>query len=131
MITISGPVQKGVGDFRKRMTTYPEVFRLACGESLFPGTINVKVSRKMAVKEDFRILGIDINEPGQDLLFEICYINGIRAYRIRPYNLLTREGGHGDDVIEIASAQWIPYAKEGNIVEITFMRDDPNHEPNS
>lgn len=128
MITISGRVQKGVSDFGRRMTTYPEVFRRATGESMFPGTINVKVSRKIPVKEHFRILGKDINEPDQDLLFEICCINGIRAYRIRPYNLRTGEGGHGDDVIEIASSQQIPNAGEGALVEITFLRDDLNHE---
>jgi len=131
MITISGQVQKGVGHFRKRMTKYPEVFRRATGESLVPGTLNVKVSTKIPVKEDFRILGRDINEPEQDLLFEICYINSIRAYRIRPYNLHTGEGGHGDDVIEIASAQWIPNTKEGSLVEITFQRDNLNYEPGS
>jgi CTP-dependent riboflavin kinase len=126
MIAITGRVQKGVGDFRKRMDKYPEVFRRATGESLFPGTLNVKVSTKIPVKEDFRILGRDINEPDQDLLFEICRINKIRAYRIRPYNLRTGKGGHGDDVIEIASAQRIPNAEEGALVEITFLRGELN-----
>jgi hypothetical protein len=34
-----------------------------------------------------RIRGVDIGYPQQDLLFEVCRINGIWAYRIRPYNL--------------------------------------------
>ena len=124
MTIISGRVQKGIGDFRKRMTGYPDVFRRATGESLLPGTVNVKVDRKIRVKEEFRIVGKHINEPEQDLLFERCSVNGIPAYRIRPYNLRTGEGGHGDDVIEIASAQEIPNVDEGAVVEITFWRDD-------
>jgi CTP-dependent riboflavin kinase len=122
MTVISGRVQKGVGDFGRRMTNYPDVFRRATGESLFPGTLNVKVDRKIPVREEFRILGKDIKEPEQDLLFERCSVNNIPAYRIRPYNLRSGEGGHGDDVIEIVSAQEIPNVAEGSIVEITFRR---------
>ena len=124
MIIISGRVQRGVGEFRKRMRTYPDVFRRATGELLFPGTINVKVDRKIRVKGDFRIVGKHVNEPDQDLLFERCSVNGIPAYRIRPYNPRTGEGGHGDDVIEIASAQEIPNAHEGDDVQIIFWRDN-------
>jgi CTP-dependent riboflavin kinase len=75
--TILGKVQKGVGDFRKRMTLYSGIFCQATGESLFPGTLNVKVDRKIPVREEFRILGKDINDPEQDLLFERCFVNAI------------------------------------------------------
>ena len=42
------------------------------------------------------------DEPEQDLLFEHCRINGLKAYRIRPYNIKTLNGGWGDDTLEIA-----------------------------
>jgi CTP-dependent riboflavin kinase len=121
---VSGIVQRGIGDFRKRMESYPEVFERAAGERLFPGTINVNVDRKITIKEDFRVIGKDINEPDQDLLFEKCLINDIPAYRIRPYHLATGEGGHGDDVLEIVAAREIPNIAEGGVVEITFLRDE-------
>ena len=123
MITIKGRLQQGVGDFRKRMTKFPDVFRSATGETLFPGTLNVKVERKIPAKEDFRIRGIDIDDPNQDLLFERCLINGIPGYRIRPFNLKHGGGGHGDDVIELSSSQQIPYTRDGAVVEITFFRE--------
>jgi len=124
MITLKGYVAKGVRDFEKRMTNFPEVFKRAAGEQLFPGTLNVKVARKIPVKEDFRIRGVEINEPEQDLLFERCLINGIQAYRIRPRNLLTGLGGHGDDTLEIACSQEIPNVLPGTVVEVTLFRDD-------
>jgi CTP-dependent riboflavin kinase len=104
------------------MKSYPEIFERAAGERLFPGTINIKVDRKITIKEDFRVIGKDINEPDQDLLFEKCLINDIPAYRIRPYHVATGEGGHGDDVLEIVAAREIPNTAQGSIVEITFLR---------
>jgi hypothetical protein len=125
MTSVSGRVQKGVGDFSKRMKSFPEVFRRATGEDLYVGTLNVKVGTKVPIREDFRIEGADIGEPEQDLLFERCSVGDIPAFRIRPFNKQTGEGGHGDDVIEVASSQRIPNAQEGSTVEITFYRDIP------
>jgi len=124
MITIKGIVVTGVGDFKKRMTKYPKVFERATGEKLVKGTLNVRVKRRIQVREHFRILGKDINEPMQDLLFEKCFINGIPAYRIRPLNLLNGSGGHGDDTLEIACSQEIPNVPPGTVVEVTLSRDD-------
>jgi CTP-dependent riboflavin kinase len=123
---LQGRVDKvgGVGDFRRRMTKFPEAFARAAGEKLFPGTLNVDVKRKIPVREHFRIRGIEINEPEQDLLFEVCRINGIWAYRIRPLNLVDGRGGHGDHILEIACAQEIPDVPHGSIVEIALFRDD-------
>lgn len=120
---VSGIVQRGVGDFRRRMEKYPQVFERAAGETLFPGTINVKIDRNISIREDSRLCGNDIDEPDQDLLFERCLINGTPAHRIRPFQLATGEGGHGDDVLEITAHQEIPNVSAGSVVEITFFRD--------
>jgi hypothetical protein len=124
MIVISGRVIPGFGDFRKRMTAFPTVFSQATGEKLIAGTVNVNVGVSIPVREHFRIRGADIQEPEQDLLFEICRVGPIWAYRIRPFNLTTGEGGHGDDVIEISSSQQIPNAHVGDSVTISLFRDN-------
>lgn len=116
------PDEQGLKHFSKRMTEYPEVFKRATGEQLYAGTLNVNVGVPIPMKEQFRIRGTEINEPEQDLLFEVCRINGIWAYRIRPFHLLTRGGGHGDHIIEIASRDKIPNVSAGSEVQITFFR---------
>jgi CTP-dependent riboflavin kinase len=103
------------------MRDYPEVFRKATGEKLIEGTLNVDVEQEIAIKEDFRIVGAEINEPEQDLLFEKCEVNGVAAYRIRPLSLRTGAGGHGDNILEISSSQLLPN-KPGTEVEVTFFR---------
>ena len=55
-------------------------------------------------------------------LFEVCRINGSWAYRIRPFNLLTGAGGHGDEILEIACAQELPGIAEGAEVTIQLFR---------
>ena len=124
MILVRGEVVPGVGHFKRRMTEFPDVFRKATGEVLVRGTLNVDVGRKIQVREHFRIRGTEIGEPEQDLLFEVCRINGIWAYRIRPFDLSTGLGGHGDNILEIASSQEIPNATMRNQVEIELLRDD-------
>jgi CTP-dependent riboflavin kinase len=123
MTTVSGIVCRGVGDFSRRMKNYPHIFARVLGENLVPGTVNVKIPFPIAIEEDLRISGAEIGEPNQDLIFEHCHVRGIRAYRIRPYNLRTGEGGHGDNVLEISSPEIIPNATEGRTMEITFLRD--------
>lgn len=105
MRILTGAIVDGVGHFRQRMTVYPHVFERATGEKLFPGTLNVRVGENVPAVEHFRVVGAEIGEPEQDLLFEVCRINGMWAYRIRPFNLLDGTGGHGDHILEIASAQ--------------------------
>jgi CTP-dependent riboflavin kinase len=102
MVEVRGRIHEGNKDFTKRMNAFVEVFREAVGEDLFPGTLNVRVDKEIRIKEHFRISGADIGEPDQDLLFEICRVNGRWAYRIRPYNLADGSGGHGDHILEIA-----------------------------
>jgi CTP-dependent riboflavin kinase len=107
---LEGKVAVGCGHFSRRMTAYPEAFRKAIGE-VFPGTLNVEVAKSLRIREERRICGTEINEPGPDLLIERCAINGIPAYSIRPSNLATGGGGHGDNILEIACAEKIPNAQ--------------------
>lgn len=120
--TISGIVTSGSRHFEKRITTYGPEFEKVTGGKLFPGTINVKVNHNIKVKEDFRLIGKNINEPDQDLIFEKCLINGIKAFRIRPLNLHDGSGGHGDNILEISSFVEIPNVHKGRRVEVTLFR---------
>jgi hypothetical protein len=128
-LTLKGVVVTGFGHFTRRMTQFPEVFLQATGERLYPGTLNVDVGREIPIKEERRIVGTEIGEPYQDLLFERCLVNGISAWRIRPYVLNARAGfpvgagGHGDHILEISSATKIPNASAGSLAKITFFRD--------
>jgi CTP-dependent riboflavin kinase len=102
MTTIHGRIREGNKDFTKRMTTFSAVFAKAVGEELFPGTLNVQVDQQIKIREHFRISGAEIDEPEQDLLFEICRVNSHWAYRVRPLNRADGSGGHGDHILEIA-----------------------------
>ena len=104
MIRVSGVVVSGIGAWRPRIERFPEVFRAACGESLFPGTLNVQLKRPLPIQADFMIPGAEIGEPEQDMLFERCTINDMSAFRLRPYQPATGAGGHGDHILEIVSA---------------------------
>ena len=124
MIVLEGRVVEGRKDFCTRITKYPEAFRRATGQTIVQGTVNVDVRRQIPIKEHFRIRGTEIDEAPQDLLFEVCRINGIWAYRIRPYNLQTGGGGWGDHVLEICCSQVIPNVETGTPVQIVLLRDD-------
>jgi CTP-dependent riboflavin kinase len=104
------------------MTNYGDVFKKVTGQELFPGTLNVRIDRQIAVREDFRIEGVEIGEPEQDLIFERCRINRIEAFRIRPLHLKTGSGGHGDHTLEIACSQKIPCVEIGTEVEVELFR---------
>lgn len=110
----------GLKHFSRRMNQFPEVFAKATGETLFPGTLNVNVGQPIPIREHFRIHGHELNEP-EDFLFEICRINGLWAYRIRPLNA-QGNGGHGDHILEIACNHEIPNVPPGTEVEITLFR---------
>ena len=120
---VKGHVVKGVKHFTHRMTKYRDIFTKASGQELRPGTINVEIDHRIEVREDFRIEGWKIDEPDQDLIFERCKISGIDAFRIRPLNLKTGLGGHGDHILEVASSQEVPNVEEGAKVEIEFFRE--------
>ena len=122
-IVVKGKVCSGYGHFKPRMTRNDEAFKNATGESLFPGTLNVDVGKPIPIKEDFRIRGAEIGES-EDFIFEKCRINGIPAYRIRPFMPADGSGGHGDHILEISSAQKIPNVPPGAEVEILLFRDD-------
>ena len=125
MVILRGRVMQGIQDFsRKRLAreNFRAAYRKATGEDLWKGTLNVEVNRCIPVREHFRIRGKDISEPEQDLLFEICRVNGIWAFRIRPYNLCTGAGGHGDNTFEIGCSTEIPNITTE--VQIELFRDD-------
>ena len=122
MIFLTGKVIPGFGHFVPRVTKFSQAFKNANGQNLIPDTLNVKMEGEIPIREHFRIRGTEIGEPEQDLLFEVCRANGIWAYRIRPYNLRTRGGGHGDNTLEIACSQKIPYVR--GLVEIALFRDN-------
>jgi hypothetical protein len=127
VVIIPGYVIPGCGDFQRRLLNekFCVAFRKATGEDLVKGTLNVEVNRCIPVNEHFRILNKDLDEnPPQDLLFEICRIGRNWVYRIRPYNLCTGAGGHGDHIIEIGCSEEIPNATEGSPIEITMFRND-------
>lgn len=120
-ITIGRKWPNGCQDFTQRMTKFPDAFEKVTGEKLQCGTLNIQVEQPIQIREHFRLKGTEIGEPHQDLLFEICRVNGIWAYRIRPYQEETGAGGHGDNIIEISSATWIS-ENDAGLYEITFFR---------
>jgi CTP-dependent riboflavin kinase len=125
MIILKGsvcPDEEGFKHFSRRMKEYPDVFEKATGEELRPGTLNVNVGTAIPIKEHFRIHGKELNEP-EEFLFEVCRINGMWAYRIRPLDAMGG-GGHGDHILEITCSQEIPNCGPGTGVEIAlFPRD--------
>ncbi len=121
---LRGHVVEGCNHFEGRMTRYADVSQERTGQRLYPGTINLRVDRPIPVKEDFRIRGGEIGEPEQDLIFEHCRISGRDAFRIRPFNLRTGSGGHGDDTLEIACSEQIPGVVTGAEFEVELFRDD-------
>ena len=121
-VIIKGRVVRGCNHFQVRMTKFRDIFRTKVGLELVPGTINVKIDHPVAVREDFRIRGEEINEGEQDLIFERCRINGLNAYRIRPSHRTTGIGGHGDDTLEICCPQRVPGVDVGVEVEVELFR---------
>ncbi|MFZ0821914.1 MAG: hypothetical protein WAM91_17760 [Candidatus Acidiferrales bacterium] len=127
MIIVRGKVAQGCKHFTARLNQpkFCEAYRKATGEDLHKGTLDVKVDRCIPIKEHFRMRGKDFDHPHEDFLFEVCRINSIWAYRLRPYNLCKGDGGHGDNILEIACSQEIPHDPTGNKeVEIVLLRDD-------
>ncbi len=102
---VSGKVIHGTGAWRPRIERFPEVFRAHIGHPLFPGTLNVLLDAPLPILAQFRIPGAEIGEPEQDMLFERCRIDGIEAFRLRPFQPATGAGGHGDHILEIVSSQ--------------------------
>ena len=123
VITVTGTIEHGIGAWRPRMTRFPEVFRRATGEELFPGTLNVRIDAPLPIEAEIRISGAEIEEPEQDVLLERCRINGIRAYRLRPFQPATGAGGHGDHILEIVCTQELrPLLSGSDTVVVEFPR---------
>lgn len=124
MIILKGRVVEGARNFCWRMTESAAAFRDATGEYLYPGTLNVKVEIAVPLKEQFRVKGKDVGVPGQDILFEICRINRLWAYRVCTSPRDSADPAHSDDIFEIICAQKIPNALPGSGVTIELLRDD-------
>jgi len=123
VIRVRGLVEAGIGAWRPRMERFPEVFRQLTGEPLFPGTLNIRIDRPLAIRTELRIAGAEIGEPEQDMLFERCTVNGIKAYRLRPFQPATGLGGHGDHILEIVSTMQLrPLLPESGEVIVEFPR---------
>ena len=62
------------GDFAQRMTKFPHVFEEPTGERLVPGTLNIRVSTEIRIKENFRIHGSRIMS-----LNKTCYLRCVAS----------------------------------------------------
>jgi len=125
VIEVHGTVEGGIGAWRPRMEGFPEVFRQLTGELLFPGTLNVRIEQPLAIRAEFRIAGAEIGEPEQDMLFERCRVNGIEAFRLRPFQPATGLGGHGDHILEIVSTRQLrPLLPASGRVLVEFPRSE-------
>jgi len=123
LLRVCGVVVSGLGAWRPRIEQFPQVFEAGLGQRLFPGTLNVLLDTPLAIQPDFKILGIKIGEPEQDMLFERCSVNGIPAFRLRPFQPATGAGGHGDHVLEIVCAQALrPHIPPYSCVTVEFPR---------
>ena len=123
MIILEGKVQPGSRHWSARIPKNLAAFQKATGENLYPGTVNVKVGSCVPIREHFRIFGSEIEES-EDFLFEVCRINGLWAYRVRPLNSVGT-GGAGDSVLEITCTQKIASVEDGAKVSVELFRNEP------
>jgi hypothetical protein len=115
-----------MGAWKPRIEQFPWVFEAAFGEPLFPGTLNVLLDTPLSIQPDFKISGAKIYEPHQDMLFEECTVNGIRAFRLRPFQPASGAGGHGDHILEIVCTQALrPRIPPYSCVAVEFPRATP------
>jgi CTP-dependent riboflavin kinase len=123
-VIVEGKVIQGCGHFRDRLNSpkFRAAYRKATGEDLHKGTLNVLVDRDIPIKEQRRIPGKEFDHH-EDFLLEECTVNGIQAFRLRPYDPRNGSGGHGDNVLEIASSQEIPYDPREEVT-IVFERSE-------
>jgi CTP-dependent riboflavin kinase len=132
VVSASVDKREGWGHFGERLRDFSDDFLKATGEVLVGGTLNLKVDRKIAIREHFRMPDPWKAEP-QVLQFEVCRVFGTWAYRVRPLKLDgSGEGGHGDDTIEIMCAKWITkngvHLQHGDMVVIEFFGDESSGE---
>ena len=125
MMRVFGVVIHGIGAWKPRIEKFPEVFRAATGQQLFPGTLNVLLDAPLPIEPEFTIRGAEIGEPDQDMLFERCMVNGIPAIRLRPFQPATGAGGHGDHILELVSGVELrPLLAGSTTVVVEFSRGE-------
>jgi hypothetical protein len=128
VVTATVNKREGYGHFGQRLKEFPDDFLKATGEVLVGGTLNLKVDRRIAIREHFRMPD-PWKAEHQDLQFEVCRLLGTWAYRVRPLKLDgSGDGGHGDDTLEIMCAKWITkngaYLQHGDVVVVEFFGDE-------
>jgi CTP-dependent riboflavin kinase len=119
-VIVKGRVVNGLNHFEGRVSKHREAFEKTVGHALVAGTINVEIAGAIRVKEDLRLKGEEIGAR-EDYVFERCRINGYDAYRIRPMDQ-NGNGGHGDHILEISCAEWVPDVGIGADVEVELFR---------
>ena len=125
-MVVRGRLVDGVKHFQARIGTYPTAFKFTLGFAPYPGTLNVDIGSPLKIREERRLLGAAIGEPHQDLLFEACTVAGQQCFRVRPLDLRSGAGGHGDHIIEVVSAVRLRDLLQGteNDIAIEFSRRD-------
>jgi CTP-dependent riboflavin kinase len=119
-MVVKGRVIKGCNHFEGRMSRHSEAFEKTVGHPLHAGTINVEIDEAIEIREDLRLKGEEISWY-EDFIFERCKINGRDGYRIRPIDK-NGDGGHGDNVLEISCAEWVPDVGDGADVVVELFR---------
>lgn len=106
------------------MFRFGDAFRAATGEYLYPGTLNVKLQRAIPIQPQFRIRADQTGELGQELLFEICRVNRLWAYRMVRIRKRSGRPVRPNGLFEIVCAQKFPGILPGCKVVVELLRDD-------
>ena len=127
MKSVIGKIAVGSGQWTKRMERAGPVFNEATGETLHHGTLNIKLAEEIAIEEHFRVLGEKTGDQHENYLLEICRVDGIWAYRVRPLGHDGVSGGWGDSVLEILCKDGLREKLgkgTGDEVTVEFFRSD-------
>lgn len=105
ILTTTGTVSSGLGDFSYRMETIPgllDAYERITGMRFFPGTLNVKLGHPFSFPGD--CLRLEGHEYGGRVSVNIlpCAVNGIKGFVIRTDKNEAGKGSHPKDLIEVA-----------------------------
>lgn len=129
MFILRGSVTEGDARSQSMMLQFGDAFRAATGEYLYPGTLNVKLPRAIPIQPQFRIGAEHTGELGQELLFEICRVNRLWAYRMVRIRKRSGRPVRPNGLFEIVCAQKIPGILTGCKVIVELLRDDVAYRP--
>ena len=120
-IRIRGKVVSGLGDGKKYVELYREVFNKYLGINPFPGTLNVDVGydvSELLAKTTSKLIPPPKPEYGAVIVFK-GYIKNIEVYLVKP--CITR---HGWNILEIISEKNLRKElnlKDGDEIEIIIV----------